>query len=197
MGAMLVAVTEAEATMAQGVAPATVSLQTAASERDLAQSSTKPQGHQLGDLLARLCGVPKGALKTVLGKELGVRAWRQARRKAHSAESTVSDREIATGLLRHLSQKAADALTKNERQAKFVRLAIRYQDGRSASARTRLPGLTQDPAEILACAMQLFATFTGPPSLIHSVNLEVSAPATSAASRTPAWLVLPTPAATG
>jgi len=148
----------------------------------------------LGGLVSRLRGVPKGALKAVLGKELGVRAWQQARRKAGPCEKVVRDAEIVTGLIRHLSQRAAEELRTNDRQAKFVRLTVCYQDGSSTSERTRLPGLTQEAGEILECATRLFAGYERPAEHVSSVNLDVTASASdvaSAASRVPAWLAMP------
>jgi hypothetical protein len=148
----------------------------------------------LGGLVSRLRGVPKGALKAVLGKELGVLAWQQARRKTGGCEKAVLAAEIVTGLIRHLSQRAAEELRANDRQAKSVRLTVCYQDGSSASERTRLSGLTQEADEILECATRLFAGFERPAGQVSSVNLDVTAAASdlaSAASRVPVWLAMP------
>jgi hypothetical protein len=183
MGAMLVAADEVERVtdevdLAAGASPI----------------ATPSEAAGLGGLVSRLRGVPKGALKAVLGKELGVRAWEQARGKAGACEEAVRDAEIVTGLIRHLSQRAAEELKTNDRQAKFVRLTVCYQDGSSASERARLPGLTQESGEILEAAARLFAGFERPAGQVSSVNLDVTAAACdviSAASRVPAWLAFP------
>ena len=149
-------------------------------------------------LVSRLRGVPKGALKTVLGKELGTRAWQEVRGRVDSG--TVPDGEIVAGLMRHLSQRAADELRANDRQAKFVRLTVCYQDGGSVSDRARLPGLTQEASDILAAAAGLFAGFDRPPGQVSSLNLDVTAAASDvadAASRVPAWLAVPVRATAG
>jgi hypothetical protein len=190
MGSMSVAAIEAEPTLDGRPAAVAMDLQTAL-EQGFSQRQAKTQAGPFSDLLGRLCAVPKGALKTVLGKELGVRVWRQARGKAHPAESAVSDHEIAVGLIRHLSQQGADALVRNERQGKFVRLTVWYHGGRSASARTRLPGLTQDVSEIFESGMQLFAKFEGQARLIHSVNLDVTATAVEIRATPQAQVVEP------
>jgi len=183
MGAMVVAVAEVAATVDEAC-PATVGLPT----------GRHREATGLEGLVSRLRGVPKGALKAVLGKELGTRAWQQARGKARLSEGAVPDAEIVAGLIRHLSRRAADELRANDRQAKFVRLTVRYQDGSSASARTRLPGLTQEASEILEAAVRLCGDFERPAGQVSSVNLDVTAAASdvaSAASRVPAWLALP------
>ena len=179
MGAMLVAVGDMnEAGSAAGASPMAIPCEAAG----------------LGGLVSRLRGVPKGALKAVLGEDLGLRAWKQVRERAKTGENAVGDGEIAAGLIRHLSQRAAEELRTNDRQAKFVRLTVCYEDGTSVSERTRLPGLTQEAGEILEAAAGLFAGFERPAGQVNSVNLDVTAAASdvaSAASRVPAWLALP------
>jgi len=180
MGAMLVAVRE----MASG---------TDAGERAGACLKAAPrEATGSGGLVSRLRGVPKGALKTVLGKELGTRAWQETQGKVDSG--TVPDGEIVARLMRHLSQQAADDLRANDRQAKFVRLTACYQDGGSASERVRLPGLTREAGQIFAAAAGLFAGFQRPPGQVSSLNLDVTAAASDvadAARRVPAWLAVP------
>ena len=183
MGAMLVAADEVErvtdeADLASGASPI----------------ATPSEAAGLRGLVSRLRGVPKGALKAVLGKELGVRAWEQARGKMGRVEEAVRDCEIVTGLIRHLSQRAADELRTNDRQAKSVRLTVCYEDGSTASERARLPGLTREASELFDCATRVFAGFERPAGQVNSVNLDVTAAASdvaSAASRVPAWLALP------
>jgi hypothetical protein len=186
MGAMLVA--------ARDMAPGT----DAGERAETCLKAAPREGAGSGGLVSRLRGVPKGALKTVLGKELGTRAWQEVRGRVDSG--TVPDGEIVAGLMRHLSQRAAEELWANDRQAKFVRLTVCYQDGGSVSDRARLPGLTQEASDILAAAAGLFAGFDRPPGQVSSLNLDVTAAASDvadAASRVPAWLAVPVRATAG
>jgi hypothetical protein len=195
MGAMLGAIAEAGETVTNGNPPV--------ARAALRPTTAGPAGASgLEGLVSQLQGVPKGALKTVLGKELGARIWRQARGKTAAPEGAVRDAEVVAGLIGHLSQLAAEELRKNERQAKFVRLSVWYQDGSAASERARLAGLTQDAAEILAAAMRLFERFGQSAGQVSSVNLDVTAAAsaTNAAtepSRVPGWLAMPIRTAAG
>jgi hypothetical protein len=117
MGAMLGAIAEAGKTVTNGNPPVAGAA--------LPPTTAGPAGASgLEGLVSQLRGVPKGALKTVLGKELGARIWRQARGKTAAEEGTVRDAEVVAGLIGHLSQLAAEELRKNERQAKFVRLSV-------------------------------------------------------------------------
>jgi nucleotidyltransferase/DNA polymerase involved in DNA repair len=103
-------------------------------------------------------------------------------------------------LIGHLSRQAAEELRKNERQAKFVRLSVWYQDGSAASERARLAGLTQDAAEILAAAVRLFERFGQSAGQVTSVNLDVTVAGTNVASevgRVPGWLAMPIRTAAG
>jgi nucleotidyltransferase/DNA polymerase involved in DNA repair len=196
MGAMLGAIlAEAGEAATNGNPPMAL-----AASRPATAGSAEAGGLQ--DLVSQLRGVPRGALKTVLGKELGARIWRQARGKTAAADGAVRDAEVVAGLIGHLSRLAAEELRKNERQAKFVRLTVWYQDGSSASERARLAGLTQDAAEILAAAVRLFERFEQSPGQTNSVNLDVTAgaSATNAASepsRVPGWLAMPVRTAAG
>lgn len=102
-----------------------------------------------GRLLDALRGVPKAALRAVLGKELGGRAWRGARRgMANGMARDVSDREIVEGLIGHLSRTAARTLREEGRMARSVRLYATYADGTVNGGRRRLSGITQEAAEI-------------------------------------------------
>jgi hypothetical protein len=176
MGAMLAAVAEVEPVA--GASPTAI----------------RQEAAGLGRLVSRLRGVPKGALRAVLGKELGTRAWQQARGNAGLGEPAVPDAEIVAGLIRHLSQRAADELKRNDRQAKFVRLTVWYQDGSSASEQVRLSGLTQEASDILEAAMRLLANFEQPAGCVSSVNLDITAAAADVAgvpSCVPSWLAMP------
>ena len=150
-------------------------------------------------IVKRLQGVPKGALKTVLGKDLGARAWRQARGNAAEGEAEVSDNEVAAGLIGHLSKRAAYELLRSNRQGKFVRLTAWYQDGGSESGRIRLAGLTQDAGDLFEGAHELFMSFVRPAGHLSSLNLDVTAAADTAVepSRAPEWLALQVRATAG
>jgi hypothetical protein len=154
----------------------------------------------LDGLVSQLQGVPKGALKTVLGNELGARVWRQARGESAAEEGAVPDAEVVAGMIGHLSQRAGEELRKNERQAKFVRLTVCYQDGTSGSARARLASLTQDASEMLEASMRLFKGFEQPAGRVRSVNLDVTVAAAAVASKSspvPGWVAMPVRAGAG
>jgi len=127
-----------------------------------------------GGLVDRLRGVPKGALRTVLGKEFGERVWRHARGEA-CPEAAIADAEVVAALVRHLSVRAATELQETDRYAKFVRLTAWCQDGRSAGGRARLPRATREAGEIEATAVALLKGFTTPLELVQSIDLEVTA----------------------
>jgi hypothetical protein len=159
----------------------------------LAMAKTAGAGGLQG-LVSELRGVPKGALKTVLGNELGARLWRQARGKTHAKETAVPDAEVVAGLISHLSHRAAEELRRNGRQAKFVRLTVTYQDSNAASERARLARLTDDAGEILAAAVRLFECFEQSAGRVRSVSLDVTAAGAdvvSEASGVPGWLAMP------
>ena len=135
-------------------------------------------------------GVPKGALKAVLGAELGERAWRHSRGEARFPESEIADAHVVAGLIRHLSHQAAAEMARLGKHAKFVRLTIWHENGRSVSARGRLAGLTQDGGQILEAAMSLFAALDGTSSHVRSVDLDLTAVGNAilAPTATAAWL---------
>jgi len=137
---------------------------------DVGCSETKVAG-----LVGGLRGVPKGALRAVLGQELGERVWRHARGKACWPEGPVADEEIANRLVHYLSSQAARELRHANKHARFVRLTVRYRDGRSASERARLPQLTQDADEIATGAVSLLQGLALPPASLESVDLDVTA----------------------
>jgi nucleotidyltransferase/DNA polymerase involved in DNA repair len=195
LGAMPGAVTEAVEAVTNKNPP----IRRAASQ---ARTAEFTEAGGLQGLVTQLRGVPKGALKAILGKELGARIWRQSRGKTAAEDEAVRDGEVVAELIGHLSRQAAEELRKNERQAKFVRLTVWYQDGSSASERVRLAGLTQDAAEIQEAAVRLFRGFERPAGQVNSVNLDVTAAAAgatdgSAASRLPGWLAMPVGTAAG
>jgi hypothetical protein len=199
MGVMLGAMPGGVAEAGEAVTNRNPSIARAASQATTAgfTEAGGPQG-----LVAQLRGVPKGALKTILGKDLGARIWQQARGKTAAEDEAVQDGEVVAGLIEHLSRQAAQELRKNGRQAKFVRLTVWYQDGSSASERARLAGLTQDADEIREAAVRLFRGFEHPAGQVSSVNLDVTAAAEgatdgSAASRLPGWLAMPVRTAAG
>jgi len=156
-----------------------------ASEQAETQHGVPAQG-----LVSRLRGVPKSALKTVLGKELGERAWRHARGRARWPEASIADEEMVAGLIRHLGQQAAGELAKAGKQAKYVRLTVWHQNGQSESARCRLAKLTQNAAEISAGAQQLFCSLGSPAGTVQSVDLDVTTVASTVSdlAPVPSWL---------
>jgi hypothetical protein len=119
--------------------------------------------------------VPKGALKAVLGRELGERAWRHARGRVRWPESEIREEEVVAGLVRHLSLRASEELRKAGRGAKFVRLTVWLRGARSTSGRTRLPLLTQEAGDIQTAAEALLRGFTVSPALVESIDLDVTA----------------------
>jgi impB/mucB/samB family protein len=141
-------------------------------------------------LVARMRGVPKGALKAVLGEELGEKAWRHSRGEARFPESEIADARVVIGLIRHLSQQAAGEMSRLGKHAKFVRLTIWHENGQSASARGRLAGLTQDAGQILEAALSLFAALDRSSSQVRAVDLDVTAvgEAVLEPDATPTWL---------
>ena len=135
-------------------------------------------------LITRLRGVPKGPLKTVLGRELGEHVWREARGKACWPESAVADVVVLAGLIRHLSLQAARELHRAGRHAKFVRVTVWHLDGSRASARDRLPQATQAPGEIAETAAALLERIPTSPAQVQSVDLDVTTAAEAAPAST-------------
>jgi hypothetical protein len=103
-----------------------------------------------------LHGVPKSALETILGKDLGRRLWNQLRSPA-SARPTdgVPDSAVATAMLDYVSHEAAGALQKVGRRAKGLALNITYANGETTIARTRMAQATNLASEIADAATKL------------------------------------------
>jgi hypothetical protein len=109
-------------------------------------------------MLEGLRGVPKAALRSVLGKELGTRTWAAARTGRGNCpdQTLVRGEEIIVALLGHLSRRAADSLTKERRRALVLSLTITCTSGASLSSRQRLARATDAWAEIHREAESLF-----------------------------------------
>ncbi len=131
--------------------------------------AAEPRGGRLLDALKR---VPKAALRSVLGKDLGGRAWREARgRTASGGARDISDREIVEGLIGHLSRTAARTLTKEGRMARSIRLCATYADGYVSEGWRRLSGLTQDAGEIFEESRMVYEEW--PHRAVPAVHLEL------------------------
>lgn len=141
-------------------------------------------------LVARLAGVPKGALKAVLGSKLGEIVWRHARGRTRWPETTVADEQVVAELIRHLSDSAAVELSKAGKQAKFIRLTVRQGDRRPVAGRIRLGALTREENEIRSAAMALFTALGPIPSTVQSLELNVTAVADTSVQpcSVPVWL---------
>jgi hypothetical protein len=126
-------------------------------------------GHGDG-LLDELGGVPRPALQTVFGKELGRRIWENARR----AGSAVADEEIVGGMIAYVTRRAGEALRANGRQAKAIRLRLEYVDGVATLHRVRLARATSDAAELLDAATELLGRAETRGAAVASVKLNVT-----------------------
>jgi len=127
-----------------------------------------------GRLLDALRGVPKSALRTVLGKELGSRAWREARGGTASGMAQgVSDWEIMEGLIGHLSRTAARTLREEGRMARSVRLYATYADGRVSGGWRRLNGITQEAAEIFEESRSVYESLAKGTAQVVNLELRV------------------------
>jgi hypothetical protein len=132
-----------------------------------------------GGMVEELGGVPRPALQTVFGKELGRRIWERAR---HFADCGVADEEILGGMIEYVSRRAGEALLKNGRQAKAIGLRLEYADGVATLHRIRLARPTSDGREILAAAMELFGGAEARGVMVESVDLKVTSVETEAVS---------------
>jgi hypothetical protein len=124
-------------------------------------------GNGLADELE---GVPRPALQTVFGKELGRQIWEGARRTG----SAVVDEEIVGGMIAYVSRRAGEALRANGRQAKAIGLRVEYMDGVATLHRMRLARPTADAAELLETAMELFGRPEARCVAVASVKLSVT-----------------------
>ena len=129
-----------------------------------------------------LQGVPKPVLQTVFGKTLGRRIWERVRpgtaEGAANPGVRIEDAEISVGMAGYVSRQAAHALREKGRLAKALTITIGYSDGSSHSARTRLPGPTNESDLIAAAAIQLLRRF--PVRGVRSVNLAIAGVALTA-----------------
>jgi hypothetical protein len=109
-------------------------------------------------LVEALRGVPKAALRTVLGNELGKRAWDAAAGGSSrgTVKTAVSDDEIVAALLVHLSRRAAESLERERRRALVVSLSLECADGGVIHGRLRLAGPTSDGMELLSGVQALY-----------------------------------------
>ena len=121
-------------------------------------------------LLDELAGVPRPALQTVFGKDLGRRVWENARR----AGSAVADEEIVGGMIAHMSRRAGETLRANGRKAKAIGLRLVYADGVAMLRRMRLARPTSDAGELLAAGMELLGQAETRCAAVASVKLKVT-----------------------
>jgi nucleotidyltransferase/DNA polymerase involved in DNA repair len=151
-------------------------------------------------LVPEFRGIPKAALRTVFGKELGQQIWRlaraarpQARDAAQdpvndadmpvesvptkhgappaAAASGLADAEIVRGMIGYVSRRAAETLAQHKRQAKAIGLRLAYSDGVVSTQRTRLARPTSDAHELAAAAIDLFHAFEPRDVALESINL--------------------------
>ena len=116
----------------------------------------------LGDgfrMAKELRDVPRPALQTVFGKELGRRIWEQARTQAVPAVtppvSQVADTEISAGMVEYVCAQAAATLRERGRQAKTIQLTVTYTDGESRLVQTRLARPTDEGDELAEATREL------------------------------------------
>ena len=126
--------------------------------------------HERG-MVGELSGVPRPALQTVFGKDLGRRIWAQGRHS--SAAAGVADEEIIGGMIEYVSRRAGEALRKNGRQSRAIGLRLEYADGVATLLRMRLARPTSDAVELLAAAMELFGQAEARCVAVESVDLKV------------------------
>ena len=131
-----------------------------------------------GGLFAKLRGVPKPVLRTVFGKALGAKIWKQGRQEAAESHADrldeftpVSDSEIVAGMIEYVSGRAGETLRERGRRAKAIGLRIVYADGVSRMERTRLAWPTNDVREISAAAMALFRRSKEHRAIVEAVDL--------------------------
>ena len=121
-------------------------------------------------LLDELAGVPRPALQTVFGKDLGRRVWENARQ----AGSAVADEEVVGGMIAYVSRKAGETLRANGRKAKAIGLRLVYADGVAMLRRMRLARPTSDAGELLAAGMELLGQAEMRYAAVASVKLKVT-----------------------
>ena len=133
-----------------------------------------------------LHGVPKSALQTILGKDLGRRLWNQLRSPA-SARPTdgVPDSAVARAMLDYVGREAAGALQKAGRQAKGLALTITYANGETTIARTRMVQATNLASEIADAASKLLHRVALHGATIAAIRLSMNTVDAAAIRETP------------
>lgn len=123
-----------------------------------------------------LRGVPRAALQTVFGKELGRRIWEHARAEGVPTgtppANRIPDAEISTGMVEYVSKQAAETLRERSRQAKAIALTVTYADGESRLVQTRLPRPTNEGDKIAEAATKLLGRL--PTNGAQSIDLRVT-----------------------
>jgi len=122
-------------------------------------------------MVDELGGVPRQALETVLGKDLGRRIWESSR---HFAGDEVPDEDIVGGMIEYVTRRAGEALRASWRQAKAIGLRVEYTDGVATLYRMRLARPTSDAAELLEATMELFGRAEARSVAVASVKLNVT-----------------------
>jgi hypothetical protein len=133
-----------------------------------------------------LHGVPKPALRRILGKDLGHRLWNQLRSRGGSGPMDgVPDSAVSTAMLDYVSREAAGALQKAGRQAKDLALNITYANGETTIARTRMVQATNLSDEIADAATKLLHRVALHDATIAAIRLSMTTVDTAAIRETP------------
>jgi nucleotidyltransferase/DNA polymerase involved in DNA repair len=121
-------------------------------------------------MVGEFVGVPRPALEAVFGRTLGRRIWEHNRKVtsrkgevspgaaealAAASAAVIAGPEIAHGIIKHLSQRAADTLRQNGRKARCITLELTYADGTSKMERLHLGAPTDEPRELMAASEEL------------------------------------------
>ena len=125
-----------------------------------------------------LQGVPKPVLQTIFGKSLGRRIWDQARCQTAQADAVpahpVTDADISAGMVRHASERAAEALREAGRQAKSLAITITYPGGEVTLARAHLQCSTNSADKIAGAAIKLLWQLRTRDASIASIRLSMT-----------------------
>ena len=150
-------------------------------------------------MLGEFIGVPRPALEAVFGRSLGRRIWEHNRggmlRKeepapgtadslATASHSEIRAQEILQGLIRHLSQRAAETLRQNRRKAQRLTLELTYTDGMASVERMHLGVPTDDSLELIAAGEQLILKMALDRT-VQSISLHVSSVAAESLRQVP------------
>ncbi len=148
-------------------------------------------------LAEALRGVPKAALRTVLGNDLGKRAWEAASAGSRTpvGQAEINDEQIIAGLLAHLSQRASASLRRERRRALVISLCLQDAEGSSLFGHVRLPRASDDSIEILSHAESLYRRLTseysgrspGFSASIRRLELDVTVTLTEADPNPASW----------